>query len=1139
LLRPAYPGQLRAIRKNIFSVLFALDLTQGSHLRFIEDTMMFISREVPIRFGIIPLVGKSDVASLMAKAYLVGKSKLNKKVVRDFLQTVHTRLTETSATHATEEDIQKAFASVTGKDLAQMLSEEDVSEESVANLADFGHRFAISENDGAMFINGKYLDLNENYQQSLISQYYQHVEFLQNAVYISSALVVATATRVLNEFYRPKSHQVLSQKISDSDNIYDYFFSLSNVYSRRNPLIFVSDSQPLKMISPEVRIPASVDGFPYLWSDLGENGAETTIFVVADFATPVGVGIAIQTLKFLRGTTSVRVAFIHSAQIVDGDESRLLVHEASAIVAGQYAASPKDGLSALLASLEALPANEIDVQKSEAFACLFGKKGCKIQSPPALQVESATEGDVPETADKEVDEEAAEIDEEGRKTIIEKVRKSNLWKGVNTFTVDVVGISSGETAVVINGRVVGPIPAGFKFVDADFDVLFRIEQEQRIKSVAEKVIELVNARTNDTSSVPDRVSAIVAGAAADLESSAPWYTKSRPRRNYDGFKYMHREGCSIIVGDEETAVFHIVALLDPVSIEAQQLSTVFETLSKLERTYMRIYFNPVLKLEEMPVKRFYRFVLKSEPAFDEKTGRMLPAKASFNRIPTEPLLTLGLDVIGAWVVTPTHSVQDLDNIKLMSLQGDLKKKGVEATFELKNILVEGHARDVRTMGPPRGLQFILGTEPNPELVDTITMANLGYLQLKANPGVWILRLREGRSRKLYDIESVPDSLVSKSTDNLVGHEGARIVVNSFEGVTMFPRVRKKPGMENEDVLEPESSEESPNIWDTIKSKLFGTPQKPSNTTINIFSVASGHLYERFLSIMIVSVMKHTKSPVKFWLIENFLSPSFKDFIPKMAERYEFEYELVTYKWPHWLRAQTEKQRTIWGYKILFLDVLFPLSLDKVIFVDADQVVRTDMKELVDLDLQGAVYGYTPFCDSREEIEGFRFWKQGYWKNHLQGKPYHISALYVVDLNRFRQIAAGDRLRGQYQMLSADPNSLSNLDQDLPNNMIHQLPIFSLPQEWLWCETWCSDESLKSAKTIDLCNNPMTKEPKLDRAKRILPEWESYDDEIAALHAELSPSSTSVSAVQTEPATSVQTSRKPSEEVEPKKLDDEL
>lgn len=102
------------------------------------------------------------------------------------------------------------------------------------------------------------------------------------------------------------------------------------------------------------------------------------------------------------------------------------------------------------------------------------------------------------------------------------------------------------------------------------------------------------------------------------------------------------------------------------------------------------------------------------------------------------------------------------------------------------------------------------------------------------------------------------------------------------------------------------------------------------------------------------------------------------------------------------------------------------------------------------------------------------------------------------MKRFRQLAAGDRLRGQYQGLSQDPNSLANLDQDLPNNMIHQVGIKSLPQEWLWCETWCSDESKQSAKTIDLCNNPLTKEPKLSAAVRIAPEWVGYDDQIREL-----------------------------------------
>ena len=54
----------------------------------------------------------------------------------------------------------------------------------------------------------------------------------------------------------------------------------------------------------------------------------------------------------------------------------------------------------------------------------------------------------------------------------------------------------------------------------------------------------------------------------------------------------------------------------------------------------------------------------------------------------------------------------------------------------------------------------------------------------------------------------------------------------------------------------------------------------------------------------------------------------------------------------WLTQQTQKQRIIWGYKILFLDVLFPLSVKKVIYVDADQVIRADLKELWEHDLQG-------------------------------------------------------------------------------------------------------------------------------------------------------------------------------------------
>ena len=39
---------------------------------------------------------------------------------------------------------------------------------------------------------------------------------------------------------------------------------------------------------------------------------------------------------------------------------------------------------------------------------------------------------------------------------------------------------------------------------------------------------------------------------------------------------------------------------------------------------------------------------------------------------------------------------------------------------------------------------------------------------------------------------------------------------------------------------------------------------------------------------------------------------------------------------------------------------------------------------------------------------------------------------------------------------------------------------------------------ESAKTIDLCNNPLTKEPKLTAAARIVPEWTGFDEEIKIL-----------------------------------------
>ncbi len=670
------------------------------------------------------------------------------------------------------------------------------------------------------------------------------------------------------------------------------------------------------------------------------------------------------------------------------------------------------------------------------------------------------------------------------------------WQTVQSL-LRVLGLRAGEQALLLNGRLIGPIPPSTSFTTSDFTQLLEFERVKRLNPAATAVAALGLRDNIDSPLAASKLSSLIAlSTVSDIPEGI---FEAPPTLRLDAFDQWNLTHSAIVTGTADTASIQIVAAIDPASEIAQRWIAILKVLSELDGVYLRLSLNPRERIQELPVKRFYRHVLAAKPSFAED-GSLHNPSAQFEGIPKEALLNLAMDVPPSWLVAPKECTYDLDNIKLSSLPNGAN---IDAVYELEHILIEGHSRDVTTGPPPRGVQLVLGTQKNPHFADTIVMANLGYFQFKANPGFWKVNLQAGRSQQIFSI----DSIGSKGYSPQPGDESTEIALTSFQGKTLFPRMSRKPGQETEDVLEGEPKAGSARGYLSKGLKLaesflsdVGHNKRPKQADINIFSVASGHLYERMLNIMMVSVMRHTTHTVKFWFIEQFLSPSFKDFIPHLAAHYNFSYEMVTYKWPHWLRGQKEKQREIWGYKILFLDVLFPLDLDKVIFVDADQIVRADMHDLVTLDLHQAPYAFTPMCDSRTEMEGFRFWKQGYWKSFLRGLPYHISALYVVDLRRFRQIAAGDRLRQQYHQLSADPNSLSNLDQDLPNHMQMALPIHSLPQEWLWCETWCDDESLKTAKTIDLCNNPLTKEPKLERARRQVPEWGVYDAEIAELAA---------------------------------------
>ncbi|KAH8556358.1 UDP-glucose:glycoprotein glucosyltransferase-domain-containing protein [Umbelopsis sp. PMI_123] len=1057
LLKPTYPGQLRTIRKNIFNVLFTVDLSQPKWAATISGSVQdMVKKGYPIRFGVVPKLGsnRESPETLMA---ICMHNFVEAHGAPFALQFLNEAL---QISHSTEEkqlsynNIKAAFDATSdslGRDESEKTFDQVIHgyDDYIKDMTQYQKRLGIFDNsDQAVFINGKLFLITED----------------QPWVQILNMGVGQQMQEVARKIYFGEIHQ--------NTNIYEHLLSQPHVQKRRSNFIIESELNPLSILALE-KIDYPLHTLHYLHRDQTPQIASTSIWTVANLDSAEGITLVQSALEAASADPMVRVTIIHNPFLSASDSAKLT--------------DPDTGMKLSNVIYQALYDSDITVNDTKSMfeAALQSESHVRLVD----QIKAFSAGS----------------------PIVEMITGGHTKDWSNLFSkLKNAGLQEDFQGVIINGRIVGP---GINFTTDDFELLIEHETKKRIGPVTRAYEEIQIDATvesgeeyNDQQTLdPDMVMLLTSliSRASQVGDFTIFVQNQGESRNRIYHK-LNGEHCKIVSGDISKAKYQFGVILDPASESAQKWSAILGVLAHVEDVYMEIYLNPNMNLEQLPLKRFYRYVLDNELHFDEN-GELEHPTAYFGNLPEDPLYTLGTEEIKSWHITPKVANYDLDNILLKAIESSHRENGVIAVFELEYILVDGHCRDMSSQGPPRGLQFVLGSATSANITDTIVMANLGYFQLKANPGVWLLSLREGRSKEIYELESVGNEGWISPT---IEESGNSIDLLTFQGATIYPRVRKYKGKEREDVLETsnegkDTTGKNDGTWASLKSKIFKS--KPSenhsvsdtvHAEINIFSVASGHLYERFLSIMILSVLEHTDSTVKFWFIENFLSPKFKDLIPEMAQEFGFRYEFVTYKWPSWLRAQTERQRTIWGYKILFLDVLFPLNLDKVIFVDADQIVRTNLKELVDMDLKGAPYGYTPFCDDRREMDGFRFWKQGYWKEFLRDKPYHISALYVVDLVRFRQLAAGDRLRAQYQQLSADPHSLANLDQDLPNNMQHDVPIFSLPQEWLWCETWCSDESLKTAKTIDLCNNPLTKEPKLDRARRQVPEWEKYDNEVA-------------------------------------------
>eukprot|EP00850_Spirogloea_muscicola_P001842 SM000007S20802 [mRNA] locus=s7:271985:281468:- [translate_table: standard] len=1128
LLMPAYAGQIRAVRKNLFHAIYIIDPATPAGLQVVEAIMDQFQRFLPVRSAVmlaatdvlrqmeqhgsdlVP-VAEPSPSDMVIRAFLYLRDNFEMRAAFDFLINIGQLQEEVYSDESFEDPVaytvvESAFAKAMGSQRARY--SEDQALEVLRDLGESEAYAALAANSSAAVFK---LGLSRSLPCLLF-----------NGILTTSAGVLEGAVDGIGDEMPKVQEAVYYGRLTTRTDALSFFLDDSAV-TRYNAKILGADGSKEVYVSlvDTLQHPTMAE-LPYLHTADSMWQHSPTHLPCSSLQRPSGSWLEDGSEEAMQS----RVAVLHNAPRQEQGHASLndtLV--ARVVVAALRLPSRRAKLVPFLRSLLSSPGvASLTPEAALELAHDFGLQEKSLQSLLS-EWESATQSMM---------------------ELMDIVRST-------------LKVAPGQNGLITNGRVLLVDPDELQA--EDLQLMGRMELEKKARSVQEIIQNASwqelepDVLTRQATVCPDFLSTAIMGAASASSTSI----KSSQTARFSMLAVEH----SGIIREEPGSVLSIDAVLDPLSTEAQRLVPLLLLTQSYFRPSLRVVLNPSANLADMPLKNFYRAAVPSkvEPWADGMLD--LGTQVTFARLPQSRLLTLNVHTPEAWLVESTIAVYDLDNIILEKVPSG----SLSATFELEALVITGRgsgskawpdsafalllvlskpyalllpkehggAGDCYEVGdrgsqePPRGLQLRLGVKDELHLVDTIVMANLGYFQLKAAPGLWLLSLAPGRSTELYELVG--------------GQEGSlqSIHLATLRRVDVHLHVRKRPGYEVEELLQDESAPvaseageaeaadsgqaagsdgEARSLWGSVfnafasgkpalaTQDLSSTPQASNlaevgdfgrgvtrtGGTVNIFSIASGHLYERFTRIMILSVLSHTRRPVKFWFIKNYLAPQFKDVLPLMAREYGFEFELVTYKWPSWLHKQTEKQRLIWAYKILFLDVLFPLSLKKVIFCDADQIIRVDMGVLYDMDLHGCPFAYTPMCDNNKEMDGYRFWKQGFWKDHLQGKPYHISALYVVDLVKFRSMAAGDRLRVFYESLSRDPNSLANLDQDLPNYAQHVVPIHSLPQEWLWCESWCGNETKSTAKTIDLCNNPMTKEPKLEGARRIVAEWTTLDEE---------------------------------------------
>lgn len=169
---------------------------------------------------------------------------------------------------------------------------------------------------------------------------------------------------------------------------------------------------------------------------------------------------------------------------------------------------------------------------------------------------------------------------------------------------------------------------------------------------------------------------------------------------------------------------------------------------------------------------------------------------------------------------------------------------------------------------------------------------------------------------------------------------------------------------------------------------------------NIVCIANDD-YAQHTGVMLSSLLEHSSCPCQIFLLTNALADCNKRKLEDVVKQYPestilfIENNNTEWNFPGFSIGGNVKKWNPIMYIKLFLPSLLPSTIDRVLFLDADLIINTDIKDLYEMDLSKCI------------IAAAEDWKYSYFHKErlkLQPEAYYInSGVMMVNLSQWRKL----------------------------------------------------------------------------------------------------------------------------------------